>query len=214
MIAPQDLRERARRDLRLLPARLDDFEALAMLFAALHGYNAAFDEKFALAINWKDLLYEHFLHTCTTDGALWLLAWLDDEPVGLLVLENHMDSPLFQHRTWVELVALYVTPSCRKMGLAHQLMKQAEVWTATRGSDRMQLYVTTQNEHARAFYRSTGWRPVQEIWRKEVEPLSQETSPLANPSRSPDDPAKGCRTEVLESGHYQFAMKQCLSNER
>jgi GNAT superfamily N-acetyltransferase len=213
MIASQAFREGTRRNLRLLPACLDDFEALAVLFAALHGYNAAFDEKFVLAINWKDLLYEHFLHTYEVDGALWLLAWFDDEPVGLLVLENHTDSPLFQHRTWVELVALYVTPACRKMGVAHQLIEQAEAWAATRGSDRMQLYVTTQNEHARAFYRSTGWHPVQEIWRREVKSLSQDTSPLADPSSSVDDPVKGCRTEILGSGHHQLAMEQHLSNE-
>jgi GNAT superfamily N-acetyltransferase len=170
MIAPDDLRRRE--TLMLRPARLDDFESLVRLFAALHSYNAAFDEKFALATDWRRLLYERFLHTHAADDAFWLLAWLETQPVGLLVLESHLDSPLFQHRNWVELVALYVTPSCRKTGLAQQLMTQAYSWTATHGYDRMQLYVTTQNEQARAFYRSTGWRPVQEIWRRNVEPFA------------------------------------------
>jgi hypothetical protein len=44
-------------------ARLDDFEAVATLFAALHGYNASLDEKFALAENWRTVLYEHFVRT-------------------------------------------------------------------------------------------------------------------------------------------------------
>jgi GNAT superfamily N-acetyltransferase len=115
---------------------------------------------------------ERFLHTYEANSAFWLLAWLDTRPVGLLVLESHSDSSLFQHRNWVELVALYVTPACRKTGLAQQLMKEAYSWTATHGYDRMQLYVTIQNERARAFYRSTGWRPVQEIWRMNVEPFA------------------------------------------
>jgi hypothetical protein len=147
------------------------------------------------------------------DGALWLLAWQGTEPVGLLVLENHTDSPLFQHRTWVELVALYVTPAFRKTGLAYQLMTQAYVWTTKSGCDRMQLYVTTHNEHARTFYRRCGWRPVQEIWRTDIEPCFLETSPFADPSTSANDPAKGCRNEILGSGHHQIAMELHTSTE-
>jgi GNAT superfamily N-acetyltransferase len=168
LIQQQDERQGKAAPFRLEKAALEDFEAVAALFAALHAYNTSMNAQFALAANWRELLHEHFLHTHTADGALWMLARQGDEPVGLLVLENHTDSPLFQHRTWVELVALYVTPSCRKTGLAYQLMTQAYEWTARRGCDRMQLYVTTHNEHARSFYRRCGWRLIQEIWSLEL----------------------------------------------
>jgi GNAT superfamily N-acetyltransferase len=212
MITSSDLCLGDTRRIHLLPARLDDFDALAELFAALHGYNAAFDAKFALANNWRVLLYEHFLHTYTAPDALWLLAWLAKEPVGLLIVEDHCDSPLFEQRNWVELVALYVDPSCRKTGLAYLLMDYAYAWTATRDTDRMQLYVTTQNEHARAFYRRCGWRPVQEIWRRDVTPLTQQQSPRVDPSAL--DQAQGCRSDVLGSGHHQLAMELRPSNEQ
>ncbi|HEU5378179.1 MAG TPA: GNAT family N-acetyltransferase [Ktedonobacteraceae bacterium] len=152
----------------LAAASLADFEAVAALFAELHQYNASLDERFALAANWREQLQEHFQRTWHIPSALWLLAWVDKKPAGLLILENHVDSPLFHHHSWVELVALYVRTSYRGTGLARRMMYEASRWAETRGTDCMQLYVTTANAHARAFYRSCGWKPVQEIWRLEL----------------------------------------------
>lgn len=188
-------------------ARLDDFEAVATLFAALHGYNASLDEKFALAENWRTLLHEHFARTYASDCALWLLAWQDKQPVGLLVLEGHIDSPLFHHRHWVELVALYVDPSQRGTGLSQQLLLEAQAWTATRGYDRMQLYVTTRNEHARAFYRRCGCYPVQEIWRMDVEPHSPHAPHFVDPSAKTANAETGCGSDLLENGRHHLAME-------
>lgn len=92
-----------------------------------------------LAENWRQLLEEQFRRTCSLSSALWLLAW-------------------------VELVALAVHASSRGTGLARRLMDEARLWAAAREAERMQLYVTTSNEHARAFYRRCGRKPVQEIW--------------------------------------------------
>ena len=152
----------------LLPARQADFEAVATLFGELHQYNASLDARFTLAENWRQVLEELFRRTCELASALWLLAWVDEKPVGLLMLENHLDSPLFRHHAWVELVALYVRAAYRSTGLAQCLMDEARRWVAAREAERMQLYVTTSNEHARAFYRRCGWKPVQEIWRLEL----------------------------------------------
>ena len=152
----------------LLAARQADFEAVASLFGELHQYNASLDARFTLAENWRQLLEEQFRRTCSLCSALWLLAWVDEKPVGLLLLENHLDSLLFRHHAWVELVALYVCTEFRGTDLAWRLMDEAWLWTAAREAERMQLYVTTSNEHARAFYRRCGWKPVQEIWRLEL----------------------------------------------
>ncbi len=153
---------------RLLAARQADFEAVATLFGELHQHNASLDARFTLAENWRQVLEEQFRRTCELASALWLLAWVEEKPVGLLMLENHLDSPLFRHRAWVELVALYVRAAYRGTGLARRLMDEARLWAAAREAERMQLYVTTSNEHARAFYRRCGWKPVQEIWRLEL----------------------------------------------
>ena len=172
----------------LLAARQADFEAVATLFGELHQYNASLDARFTLAENWRQLLEEQFRRTCSLSSALWLLAWVDEKPVGLLMLENHLDSPLFRHHAWVELVALYVRASSRGTGLARRLMDEARLWAVAREAERMQLYVTTSNEHARAFYRRCGWKPVQEIWRLEL--------PAQGPATPPgDDPSCGTEAE-------------------
>ncbi|HEX4205607.1 MAG TPA: GNAT family N-acetyltransferase [Ktedonobacteraceae bacterium] len=201
---------------RLALARLNDFDAVAQLFAALHDYNTSLDEKFALAAQWQPLLREHFVRTYQSEDALWLLAWMNNEPVGLLILELHIDSPLFQHHHWVELVALYVAPACRRMGLARRLMAQAEDWTTAYGCDRMQLYVTAQNERARDFYRQCGWQPVQEIWRMQVGPLSTTTISSVDPSGQTENTEGGCRSQsdLLEHGHHQMAMETHASDQR
>lgn len=198
MIVNQRLQETEQERLRLAPAMRDDFETVATLFAALHAYNASLNEQFALADDWRALLREHFLRTHETENAFWLLAREGQRPVGLLLLENHLDSPLFRHRSWVELVALYVDPGLQGMGLAQRLMEEAKSWTTQHGASHMHLYVTAQNARARAFYRHCGWQPIQEIWSLALSP--EPTSPplLVDPS---------CDEELLNNGHHHLALK-------
>jgi len=195
------------RPCRLAPATPDDLPTVTRLFGSLHAHNAALDPRFALADGWQDLLGVHFARTRETDSALWLLARAgdedeEDESVGFLVMEAHRDSPLVRHRGWAELVALYVEPSHRGTGLADRLLAEARAWTAARGFDRLQLYVTATNEPARRFYRRAGLRPVQEVWRAEVTPLPGARQP-SDPSCQADD-ARGA--ELLEPGHHHLAI--------
>ena len=204
--------------LELRTASPADFEAVATLFEALHHFNASLDPRFGLADNWRALLHSHFQHTCTAAGALWLLACIDQpgaaaqngrngakrsKAVGLLIMEAHQDSPLFKHRRWAELVALYVEPVYRGSGLAAQLVDYAKMWTAEHGFDRMQLYVTADNKPAKEFYRRCGFHPVQEIWRLAVTPGEPVDLP-ADPSHSEKG---GCGADFLGSGHHHLAME-------
>jgi GNAT superfamily N-acetyltransferase len=151
-----------------------DFEAVARLFGELHRGNAELDDRFALGDGWREILSNHFLRTHDQPGALWVLAWDRDEPVGLLIVEAHHDSELFRHRSWAELVALYVSSGHRGGGLAAGLMARAQAWAASRGFDRLQLYVTADNERARRFYSRSGLTPVQEVWRIALAPVPEE----------------------------------------
>jgi GNAT superfamily N-acetyltransferase len=189
------------------PARLEDFETVMTLFHALHEYNTSFNEKFALASNWREIFYEHFMHTAHSDSSLWLVAWIGEQPAGLLILEEHCDSPLFQHRRRVELVALYIDPPFRSIGLAQQLMKEALKWAQAHSETSMQLYVTTQNERARAFYRRCGWYPVQEIWHVDIAPVQEaqrndtDVVPCAGGDRQQEH-------DLLEPAHHHVALKK------
>lgn len=164
----------------LRPAAPADDWAVARLFAALHAHNAELDERFTLSEQWERVLHEHLAHVRETGHGLTLLAWEDSTPVGLLMMGRHSDTPLFYHRYWAELLALYVTPELRGSRLARQLINAAKIWAADEGYERIQLYVTATNVPARRFYERCGFRVVQEIMR--IELGGTELPP-------PDDPA-------------------------
>lgn len=192
----------------LRPARAEDFWAVARLFAALHHFNAGLDRRFRLDAAWETLLQQHFVRTHTAAGSLWLLAWCADEPVGLLLVEAHSDSPIFAEPRWAELVALYVAPEQRGGALAHQLVEQAKQWAAMKGFDRLQLYVTARNEQAKRFYTKCGLGPTQEIWRLDLDPTPG--------VELPDDPsatAERSRRQRPELGHHQLAMELSVEPE-
>lgn len=188
--------------LSLRPAADDEFWAVARLFAALHQFNAALEPRFRLAEGWEPLLREHFVRTHSSPGALWLLAWRGAEPVGLLLMEAHTDSPLFAERRWAELVALYVDPSLRGADLGRRLVETGKQWAAAHGFDRLQLYVTASNARARRFYARCGLAPVQEIWRAELTP-----APGTIPPHDPSCEADGHAAHQIELGHHHLAME-------
>ena len=119
-------------------------------------------------------------------------------------MEAHQDSPLFRHRRWAELVALYIEPAHRRDGLAGQMVAHAQQWAATKGFDRVQLYVTANNESAKQFYYRCGFRPAQEIWRLDITPAEQTVSP-ADPSYSAEKQSNDA--DLLESGHHHLALE-------
>lgn len=164
------------------PAAAEDHWAVQQLFAALHTHNAALDACFSLADGWVTLLDTHLEQTRASGSGLTLLAWDGTTPVGLLMMGSHTDSPLFHHRRWVELLALYVAPEARGSGTADRLLSEGLAWTTAQGYDRVQLFVTASNLSARRFYQRVGFRCAQEIWRLEL-PAPQHT--FAHPTLRP-----------------------------
>jgi len=154
--------------LTVVPAAPQDDPAVHALFGALHAHNAALDPRFALAEGWEQVLDQHLAHVREAGHGLTLLAWCGATPIGLAMFDGHLDSPLFRHRRWCELLALYVSSGARGGGVADQLLAAGLGWARERGYERMQLYVTATNLPARRFYARCGFRPVQEIWRCEL----------------------------------------------
>lgn len=134
--------------LRILQAQLSDCDDVVALFGALHTYNAALDAHFALSDEWETLLRRQFCATYQHADRLYLLVKVDDQAIGLLIAAIHIDSPLFRHRQWVEVEALYVAPTHRHMGIARRLLNRAYDWAEAQGLSRVQLYVTASNERA------------------------------------------------------------------
>jgi GNAT superfamily N-acetyltransferase len=151
-----------------VPARPEDSAAIVAMFGALHAYNASLDPHFALSDGWETLLRDQFIATCHAPDMLWLLVKDGDQPVGLMIAGVHTDSPLFRHRQWVEVQAVYVADSHRRLGIAKYLLNRAYTWAATLNLPRVQLYITASNDRARSVYTEEGFSTSQAIMRKKL----------------------------------------------
>jgi ribosomal protein S18 acetylase RimI-like enzyme len=145
-----------------------DCAVIHALFAALHTFNATLDPRFALGDDWRRVLDDHLEQMWAHGHGAALLSGDGTAVTGLLIVGGHRDSPLFRHRQWAEILALYVVPEARGRGIADQLVGAAVAWAQEHHYERIQLYVTAANHAARRCYRRTGFQPVQEIWRREL----------------------------------------------
>ncbi len=154
--------------LRFVPAQVEDCAAIISLFEALHVYNASLDPHFALSDDWETILREQFRSTYDDPDMLWLLVKAGNAAVGLLIAAVHTDSPLFRHRRWVEVQALYVADSHRGMGIARCFLNRVYAWAQVLHLPRIQLYVTASNIRAQSVYADEGFATSQAIMRKKL----------------------------------------------
>jgi GNAT superfamily N-acetyltransferase len=154
--------------LRYVPAQLEDCDAVIALFGALHNYNASLDPHFALSDAWENILREQFPSSYNNPEMLWLLVKDGNKAIGLLIAGVHTDSPLFRHRQWVEVQAVYVADSHRRLGIARRLLNRAYDWAEAMSLPRVQLYVTASNVRAQSVYEEEGFATSQAIMRKKL----------------------------------------------
>ncbi len=86
------------------------------------------------------------------DPGLWSAFYLDDQPVGVLLLNPLVD------RAELELVYLGITPRFRSKGLATRLMHHAAALAAERNYSGIHLAVDEQNTPAVRLYRGLNYR--------------------------------------------------------
>jgi GNAT superfamily N-acetyltransferase len=189
-----------KRGITVVPAGQQDRNDVRSLFGALHAFNADLDRRFALADGWPALLNQHLEREWATGASATLLAHHGEAPIGLVIVGGHTDSPMFQERHWAEIMALYVVPDERGCGVADGLTDAAIEWAAEHGYDRIQLYVTATNVHARRFYARSGFQPIQEIWCREVVAL-----PVNPPSDDVCETAQLSGEQLIGPHEHQLA---------
>jgi ribosomal protein S18 acetylase RimI-like enzyme len=154
--------------LHIVPAEVEDVDAVVALFGALHSYNSSLDSHFDLSDEWEAILRQQFVDTCDDPNMRWLLVKDGAQVCGLLIAGVHTDSPMFRHRQWVEVQALYVADTHRRMGIARLLLNEAYAWAEALNLPRVQLYVTASNVRAQSVYEEEGFATSQAIMRKKL----------------------------------------------
>nr|WP_238357157.1 GNAT family N-acetyltransferase [Kribbella italica] len=77
---------------------------------------------------------------------VWIVATLETRHIGLAKLNLQTDDGM-------HLEALWVDPNERRRGVGTQLVSALEVIAARRGTRQLKLWIFTENELARQFYR-------------------------------------------------------------
>jgi len=150
------------------PVERPDIAAIKALFHKLHAFNTSLDPGFALSEEWETHFDAAMVEALQGRESLCLIARerLSGQPCGFILAAIHRDSPMWRHRDWVEVQALYVERRWRGHRLAAGLLTQACVWADRAGQRVVQLYVTASNERAIRFYQREGFRQTQAIMRK------------------------------------------------
>jgi GNAT superfamily N-acetyltransferase len=149
----------------IAPVASEEIAELKRLFLKLHLYNADLDPRFSLAQDWERHFTAYMETALHSHHHLVLLARDRGRPAGFLLAEVHRDAPLWWHREWAEVEALYVERSWRGTGLADALVGHAFDWATELGLDAVQLFVTASNERAITFYERHGFQPAQTVMR-------------------------------------------------
>jgi len=114
-------------------------------------------------------------------ASLLLLAWQDDESVGLCVGFEGFST--FHARPLLNIHDLVVHPQHRHRGIGRALLAAAEAAARQRNCCKITLEVRTDNAPAQQLYRSIGFgeaKPVMHFWHKMLtEQASQSPLPIA-----------------------------------
>ena len=86
---------------------------------------------------------------------LVLVAWLDDEPIGLAVCFRGFSS--FAARPLLNLHDFFVVPAARRRGVARRLLEQVAQVARRIGCSAITLEVRADNGPAQRLYRSVGF---------------------------------------------------------
>ncbi|GCE45712.1 acetyltransferase (GNAT) family protein [Thermosporothrix hazakensis] len=92
------------------------------------------------------------------DSALYLLAWLEGEPVGHLLIQWHGAQSVPFYTGCPDIEDFFVAYGMRSQGIGSLLLAQAEEQARQRGYSAIGLSVATRNERAQALYKRLGYR--------------------------------------------------------
>lgn len=156
-------------------ATLDDYEAIAAVFAAI-------DQQHANALpgiyRWSDRPVrsrERIGEIVGREDATILVAERHGEIVGLVEVATRqsLDTPLHVPRRVARVETLVVRAQDRRHGIGRALMEAAEEWAQERGCNEIELGVYEFNRPAIALYERLGYTTLSRMMRKSLGDVDQ-----------------------------------------
>jgi GNAT superfamily N-acetyltransferase len=99
-------------------------------------------------------------------GGVFLVAWVDGEPVGCGGLRAHEGDV-------GEVKRMYVTPAARRAGVARTVLSELESRARELGYSRLRLETGIRQPEAIALYESFGYAPIEPYGLYRDEPMSR-----------------------------------------
>jgi ribosomal protein S18 acetylase RimI-like enzyme len=109
------------------------------------------------------------------EDADYIVAELDGRVVGFVNIEcaSHPDAPVFRPREFAHIENAVVCEALRGKGIGHRLFDAVVAWAKERGLQHVQVSVWHENEGAREFYLSQGFRPITVRMELDTEPNAE-----------------------------------------
>jgi GNAT superfamily N-acetyltransferase len=142
---------------RLAETRTDDPVATTLVAELREDLASRYEDMGPLLTDWTQFI---------APGGGFLVAWLDEEPVGCAGFRAY--APLT-----CELKRMYVRPSARGRGVARALLRGVEQRAAAAGYTRIILETGTAQPEAIALYTSAGYERVPQFGEYADEPESR-----------------------------------------
>ena len=141
-------------------ADLDTVVALRLALLREHRSNPLFERLHPEAPARARQVYRGHLES---PDQIVLLAERDGEAVGILRCVHATSSPLLLPESYCYMSSAYVAPGERRNGILKILFDEGVRWCRARGLSEVRLYVSVEDDVARAAWSSLGFAPVEEL---------------------------------------------------
>lgn len=144
-------------------ARSSDLDTVVALRLALlreHQNNPLFERLHPEAETRARELYR--AHLASSDQVI-LLAQRGAATLGILRCVHALSSPLLLPQAYAYLSSAYVVPSERRTGILQMLFDESVRWCKARGLTEARLYVSVDDDGARAAWSAFGFSAVEEL---------------------------------------------------
>ncbi len=109
-----------------------------------------------------------FLQNLADPTVLQLGAFEGARLVGIVRATLWEESCMVKGLKTVCLDDLYVSPACRRRGIAAKLFAEVESWAKTQGAVRLDLYTWAFNREAISMYQAMGMTPQRYVFEKKL----------------------------------------------